>query len=288
MSRFSGKCDLADHIFSEKFRTKDGSDNPDDLMKSGVLYSDPMECFEIFKRNTGGVLHQHKRIKKVTVYNQDFIAEHCPQFEIIKNKVEVTDKRAKCGTRIDTAYTYKYWGKEYTAKELSKKGVYITVDIRFKTLLDLIPYLPYVVSECCYSDGLEQVYISDESYVEEEADDMIQFGHEYDTYHYRHELANFYKDCVLRYFNSEGRECVEEVVFDEETRLGKVSSPIDENFDLEWRWEDGEQRLHWTSPKVVDAEKGIIEISQEDLKAYLGNKMLVYYVKKTDRKLYLQ
>lgn len=286
MSRFSGKCDLADHIFSEKFRTKDGSDNPDDLMAARVLYSDPMECFEIFKKNTGGVLHQHKRIKEITIYNQDFIAEHCPQFEIITNKVEVVDRRAKCGTRIDTVYTYKYWGKEYTAKELSKKGVYITVDIEFKTLLDLIPYLPYVVSACGYSDGVEHVYISDNSYVEEKADDRIQFGYEYTTYYYRHELANFYKECVLRYFNPEGRECVEEVVFNEETGLGKVSSPIDENFDLEWRWEDGKKHPYWTSPKVVDAEKGIIEISQNDL-MYLGSKRLVYYVKKTERKLYL-
>ena len=56
MSRFSGKCDLFDHMCMEKHRTKDGSDKKEDLEKASVLYSDPVECFEIFKKKTGGVL----------------------------------------------------------------------------------------------------------------------------------------------------------------------------------------------------------------------------------------
>ena len=287
MSRFSGKCDLADHILMEKLRTIEGSDNPDELAKSYVLYSDPMECFKIFKKKTGGVIYQHKRVNKVYEWNQDFIAEHCPQFEIIKHKTETPDKRAKSGMRVETTYTYKYWDKEYTAKELSKKGVYITIKIHFNTLLDLIPYFPYTISVCCCDGSKETVYISDNSFVEEHADDAVQHGYEYDTYYYRHELAEFYRECVLKYYNPAGKENIEEVEFDE-NGIGKVSKHIDTEFDIKWYWYDGEVKSHWTSPEVVDAEKGIIKMSHEDLTNYLGNKMLVYYVEYKEPELWLK
>ena len=45
--------------------------------------------------------------------------------------------------------------------------MYITVEIKFATLLDLIPYYPYIIS-ICYSDkDKEIVYISTTSEVDE-------------------------------------------------------------------------------------------------------------------------
>ena len=199
MSRFSGKCDLYDHMCMEKHRTKDGSDKKEDLEKATVLYSDPIECFEIFKKKTGGVLHQHRRVKEVSEWNHDFIKAHCPMFEIITHIDKITDKRSKTGYREKTYYTYKYWDKEYTAKELSKKGVYITMDIHFETMLDLIPYFPYIISSCCCSKDEETIYISNQSYVDEQYDELIQNGVDPQGHKewYNRELANFYKEYIL-------------------------------------------------------------------------------------------
>ena len=55
MSKFSGKCDLYDHIMMEK--TYPDSKNPN------ILISNELECFEIFKKRTGGKLYQHLKIE---------------------------------------------------------------------------------------------------------------------------------------------------------------------------------------------------------------------------------
>ena len=288
MSRLSGKCDLYDHISGlGGWFNKEGKPVKFGDERVKCYYSDLYLDFIEFKKKTGGVLHQHKCIKEIDEYNQDFIKEHCPQFEIIRHEEKVPDTRKKSGYREKITYTYKYWGKEYTAKELKKKGgVYIVVDIHFKTLLDLIPYLPYIVVMSAYSDGKQTVFISNESYVEEEANDSLQFGHERNTYHYRHALSELYKKVVLAYFNPTGREFIEEVTFDE-NGIGKVSNPIDTNFDVEWGWPDNKIHNHWTSPEVIDEDAGTIKIHEFDLETF-GNKMLVYYVKKVPHEVNIE
>ena len=120
MSRWSGKCDLYDTIMMLHHRTKDGSDKKEDLDKASVLYSDELECFNEFKEKTGGVIHQHQKIK-VTLLNQELVEKKCKSFKIIKHTKEVEDKRFKETKRTDTYYTYEYWGKEYKdLKELNK------------------------------------------------------------------------------------------------------------------------------------------------------------------------
>ena len=287
MSNYSGKCDLADHVMgSGGWYDKDG--NPVNFGDKDVhvFYSDEYQDFLAFKKATGGVLHQHKKIK-VNEWNQDFVAEHCNNFEIIKHTEQITDKRLKDGTRNKVSYTYKYYGKEYTLKELNKHGVYITIDIRFDTLLDLIPYYPYIVTVCCCCDGKETVYISDESFAISERDDMFEYGYDSSLWeYYVKNLQNHYKDVVLRYFNPEGREHIEELTFDE-NRQAKVSKPIDPNFKVEW----DTNKAHWTSPKVVDYEKGIIEMSEQDYGGeyggYLGKIMKVKYVEAKQHELWL-
>lgn len=276
MSRFSGKCDLRNHISGYGgWFDRDG--NPVKFGQEGVscYYSDEMLDFLAFKKATNGVIHQHKKIK-LTQWNHEDVKKLCPQFDYVEHIRVVPDKRQKSGQREEKYLTYKYWEKEYTLKELNKKGIWITIDIKFNTLLDLIPYYPYIVTV----SGGGIVYISEQSFVDEERDNHLEHGWYSDFWqHYKKQLQDHYREIVLTYFNPAGRENVEEVTFDSEG-LGKVSKPIDENFYLEWRWSDGLKHNHWTSPKIIDAEKGIISISQEDLTRYIGNKALVYYVEK--------
>jgi len=287
MSRFSGKCDLFDHISGRGgWYDKDG--NPVKFGQEGVsvYYSDEMQDFIAFKKETGGVIHQHKKVK-VDEWNQDEVAKHCKFFKVIPHEEIIKDKRYNGGERKQTTYTYSYYGKEYTLKELNKHGVWVEIDIHFNTILDLIPYYPYIVACAAYNDGKAYIVISGESYVTEERDGHIEHGYFSDFWeHYAKELQDHYREIVLTYFNPEGRERVKEITFDK-NGLGYVGEPIDYNFDPDWRWEDGKRHDHWTSPKLVDAEKGCIKISDEDQRHYIGNKALVYYVTTKNAKLYL-
>lgn len=288
MSMYSGKCDLADHIMGYGgWYDRDGNPVKMGDQNVGAYYSDEYKDFLAFKKATGGVIHQHKKIK-VTPWNHEDVAKFCPEFEAIEHKKIVLDKRQKSGQREETYYTYKYWGTEYKSeKELNKRGVYIEIDIHFNTILDLIPYYPYIVSCSCGKDGKSYVVVSNQSFVDEEVDDHLEHGWYSDFWqHYKKELQDHYREVVLTYFNPTGREHVEEIEFDE-NGVGKVSKAIDENFELEWRWEDGKKHSHWTSPKIKDAEKGLIQMSKEDLNNYIGKKALVYYVEYKDYPLNL-
>lgn len=249
----------------------------------GAYYSDEYRDFLAFKKLTGGVIHQHKKIK-LTTWNQDEVKKLCPEFEAIPHCRIIPDKRQKSGKREETYYTYKYYGTEYkNEKELNKHGIWITVDIHFNNLLDLIPYYPYLVSMSCGGT----VYISQQSFVDEELEDHLDGGW-YSGFwqHYKKELQDHYREIVLRYFNPAGREHVEEVKFDDKG-IGHVSHSIDENFDLEWRWPNDRTQSHWTSPKIVNAEKGEILISEQDLNNYIGNTALVYYVEAKEHPVWL-
>ena len=151
MSIYSGKCDLCDHI-AGMGGWYDKNGNPVKMGDPNVeaYYSDEMQDFLAFKKETGGVLHQHKKMT-VTKWNHDEAKKWCPELEIIEHKKTVVDNRQKSGLRTETYYTYKYFNKEYTLKELNKKGVWITIDIHFNTLLDLIPYYPYLITYACGS-----------------------------------------------------------------------------------------------------------------------------------------
>ena len=277
MSRYSGKCDLFDFMSgSGGWFDASGNVVSIDDPNVHVLYSDEMKDFIAFKKRTHGVLHQHKKVK-VTEWNQEEIAKNCKYFEVIKHTKIVEDKRCKNSQREVVTYTYKYFDKEYTLKELNKHGVYITIDIHFDTLLDLIPYYPYIVSA---SSG-ENVYISNESYVLEERDEHLEYGHFSDWWEYYTKLLqNHYREIVLRYFDPSGYEHWDEVTFElkDDKYIGRVAYPIDYNFDVEWAWDDGKVHNHWTSPKVIDYDNGIIEMSKQDFESYLGPKMKVYYV----------
>lgn len=285
MSTLTGKCDLYDHISMMKHRTKDGSDKKEDLEKARVLYSDIMECFNIFKERTGGVIYQNKKIT-VSERNQNFIAKKVSFFKIIEHKEIKEDKRLKSGKKEIVTYTYEYWDKEYTLKQLNKRGVWIKVPIYFNSLLELLPYFGYLVSSSCSSNGKETIFISDTNFAEMTRDEYLDYGFESASNihkHYLEKLAELYKRVVLDYYNPIGRERIETVFFDENLR-GKVSRPIDENFRVSWLLsEEKSYWSYWASPKVIDAENGIIEISKEDYDEFIGKSCDVYYVESEDK-----
>lgn len=293
MSKFSGKCDLYCHIAGQG-GWYDRNGNPVKMGEgSGPYYSNEMNDFLAFKKATGGVIYQHMKIK-VDPWNQDLVEKKCPGFKVNKHTKTISDKRTKKGEKEITYYTYTYYGKEYdTLKDLNKKHVYITKEIKFNTLLDIIPYYPYIVSSCCSSDGKQTVFISSQSYVDEQEETALQYGRESSMVaYYRKELQDHYREVVLRWFNPTDREVIEKVHFDknEEGRyLGKVKYPIDENFDLNFGFMMNSitPKSHWTSPKIYDAKNGIVEISDRDAEYYLSCDEDIYYVKAKEPELYL-
>ena len=186
------------------------------------------------------------------------------------------DKRIKNGQREEKYLTYTYYGKEYTLKELNKKGIWITIDIPFDTLLDLIPYYPYIVSMACGGT----VYISQQSFVDEELEDHLEGGWYSDFWqYYKKELQDHYQEVVLEYYNPTGREAVELLEFkqsEDGKYLATTSWPIDKNFKISWQT----NKSHWTSPKIVD--KYTIEMHSDDFKHFLGNCCKVAYVKEEE------
>lgn len=73
MSRLSGVCDLYDYILSEKMYDHEG-----------YFTSDLLECFEIFRQKTEGVIYQHYQVKHIDKNNCEALAKICPELEVIK------------------------------------------------------------------------------------------------------------------------------------------------------------------------------------------------------------
>lgn len=274
MSQFSGKCDLFDHIVMEKLRTKEGSDKKEDTEKAKVLYGDIMECFRIFKAKTGGILHRHIHID-VDSWNQRFVATRCPEFSFREIKTKISDKRFKKGEKEEVTYLYTYFGKEYTEKELHKHGgVYIDDPIYFDTILELVPYFPYIVTMCSCDNEKETVYISKESYAEHEHEKMLQSGYDSKTIHYyRKDLADIYFKICKEYlcYNLEERTKIVSIKdllkYDDSNYCLKIDTGVDENHAIEYVWTDNKNHSHWTSPKLVD--RNTIVLSKQDVECYL-------------------
>ena len=129
MSRWVGKSDLFDTIMMQHFRCENGSDKKEDLDKARVYYSDELECFNEFKKKTGGVIYQHQQVI-ITEQNQILIEKKCSNFKVIEHIKEVEDKRYKDNKKKETTYTYEYYGKEYTSQTY---GYYAITDTHIAT-----------------------------------------------------------------------------------------------------------------------------------------------------------
>lgn len=298
MSRLSGKCDLYDSLSFCVMRNKDGK-----IMEKGfaepdsgnVLYSDIYECFEKFKEETGGVLHRHVKIDRISEYNQDNVAKMCPELEIIPHTAVVEDKRCKSGQKEITSYTYKYWGKEYKSlKELNKKGIYIDDPIYFDSILELLPYLPYLVGAMAFDgeSGKKIVWIGNESFAESEHRDMLRSGYSSNSIHYyRKQLAQLYFDVCKDYlcYKLDERTVISKIENLERNAEGnyllKLSNDIDSNHPIYYIWDDNTIHSHWTSPKIVG--KDVLELSKADVENFLkddihNSTIKIKYVKLPD------
>ena len=268
------------------FRTAEGSDKKEDLDKARVLYSDELECFNEFKEATNGTLYQHKKIE-VTIYNQDMVAKMNNNFKIIELPLEPNQRKKR--------YSYKYYDKEYkTLKDLNKYGVFITLEIHFDTILDLIPYYPYIITIMHSNEGKKTIFISDEPYTLEERDSMLKSGiaSSLGMYeHYTKELQEHYIEVVQRYYtpNPNALE-YEEVEFKNkdfaDEYVGKLKNKIDPRFPVKWYWEENGKEVakdHWSDPEVIDYENGIIKAHKYNIERY-SNKMTVkYYIYQTPK-----
>ena len=171
MSRFSGKCDLYDHVMMEKTY-------PDPNNKN-ILISDELECFEIFKKKTGGILYQSQKVK-LDEWNIDYWINYYDNPERLSKEAYTTikkDKRCKNGRREIITYTYTYLGTKYNSlKDLNDNGFYGTIEIKFNTLLDLLPYYPYIITMMCSDQEHETIYISNSSYVDMYLKDVVNYS----------------------------------------------------------------------------------------------------------------
>jgi len=281
MSMFSGKCDLFDHICGMAgWYDKDGRPVKFGDPGVGTYYGDEYRDFLEFKRKTGGIMYQHHEVK-VTEWNQDDVAEKIPeQFKVIKHETTVEDRRHKSGKRTNIFYTYEYWGREYkTLKELNKHGVFVTTEIHFDTILDLIQYYPYIVVGACCDKDHQTIYLSKESFVFEERDEHYKNGY-FSNYweYYTKRLQEHYFEICRDYlcYKLEERTKIVPIDFDKmECPNSKedgdyslwVEDEIDCNHQVEFIWDDGELHPHWTSPKQVGSRE--IQISWEDINQYL-------------------
>ena len=145
MSYITGKCDLYDHVYMI------GSKGTTNSMSK-------KEMFEVFKRRTNGTIHQCIRVP-VTKFNIDFLIKH-------NTYLNRTDHN-----------TYILFNKEYkTLKQLNKAGVYYTRDIHFDTMLDLVPYLPYIIAMMTSDENGEYIVISEKSYIDSYYLECLEYG----------------------------------------------------------------------------------------------------------------
>ena len=286
MSFCSGKCDLLDHI-SGLGGWYDKNGNPVKFGQEGVgcYYSDIMQDFEEFKKRTKGIIHQHVKVK-VDEWNQDYVKSHCSGFDFTKHVKYVDDKRYKDGRREIYYYIYTYYGKEYTLKQLNQHGVYITKDIHFKTILDLLPYFPYVVACVTCSHEQENIYLANRSEVEDNFRQHHWDSNEHMCDYYRHELSELAKNIVLIYMSDYKERTIEQdfkVEKEDDKYIVHLEKPVDYNFEIELIT-NGESI--WSSPKQIDDYT--LDVSNTYFDIENRDNIKIKYVYKGENKVWLK
>lgn len=189
MSRFSGKSDLADTVMMQVMYKK----YPD--MENSPLVSDLMASFNKFKEETGGKLYQNFKLK-LTEHNVDKEIERSD----FLTRTELPPKEGV--NQRKKKYLYNYFGKEFkTLDALNKYGYYAKREIKFDTLLDLIPYFPHIVTVMTHTNGKKYVEITRESFVDIEYLNFREYGSESSLHdYYKKELQDFYNEVYIKYY----------------------------------------------------------------------------------------
>ena len=143
MSRYSGRCDLYDHVFMI------GCRGTDDSMSE-------IEKFNIFKQRTGGILHQSRTLV-LEKWNVDYEIEYINNPAILRKE------------NIKNRWYYFYYGKKFASlKALNKYGYCTDFKIHFDSIIDLVPYYPFIISVMACDDKGEYVCITNYSEVDYE------------------------------------------------------------------------------------------------------------------------
>lgn len=277
-----GKYDLYDHICMEKTYLQDPN-NP-----NSPLVSDIMECFDVFKERTGGVLYQHYKVE-VNDFNKFQIEKKCPFLNIMKHTSIKEDKRYKDSKKEIITYSYKYYDKEYNSlKELNKKGVYITREIKFDNIFELIPYFPYIIASMSYHDGKEVIFISKKSYIDKRYKEDIKYGNDGDywNHYYRKTLADITKNIILKYFSDYKERTITEelkVIKENDKYVVHTSKDIDYNFEAKVD-EDNKDKLvcYSLTSKYIDSHT--LDVSSTYFDIDKRDKIIVKYVYKGNKR----
>lgn len=286
MSKLTGEYDLYDHVMSEKTYTR-----------KNYEVADLLECFEIFKEKTDGVIYKPMLIKNIDEFNQELVAKYKDEmlFKIIKHEEDRPNKAYKSGFKHVIWYTYKVCGKEFTAKQLNKAGgLFVYIPVNFDTLLDLAPYLSYGIAMSSSSNGKEKIYITERSLIDKEDLVAINCGYERKmTDIYRKAEAELYLDICEKYFlyKAGERKRLEPVQFvDKENGIAEAAYEIDYMHPIKYKFKDGEKHSYWTEPQLIEGDK--YKISKEDIDVYLQElfnkqEVLIEYYTKYDGPRYL-
>lgn len=178
MSKFSGKCDLYDHVFM--IGCKGTADEMSELEK-----------FEIFKQRTSGLLHQSRKLY-LEKWNVDYEIEY-------RNNPAILRKE-----KVNGRTKYFYYGKAYSSlKALNKVGYYTDFLIYFDTILDLVPYYPYIIAICASDQEGEYIEITKHSHVEDELMEpwrKIKYGKDSIHSYYKEQLNKELIRIVKEYY----------------------------------------------------------------------------------------
>lgn len=162
MSMLTGKCDLYDHVYMIGTR----GTNDEMSMK---------EKFNIFHKRTGGKLYQSIKIE-LNKRNIEFYLEKD------KNKLKKTEEG------------YEYMGDTYkNLSQINKRGFYTDRVIEFDDMLELLPYLGYIIASAVSDSEKEIIYISKNEYNVERELEAMKLGYERSFPKYHKEA---YKDLV--------------------------------------------------------------------------------------------
>lgn len=168
MSMFSGKCDLYDYMSMMKSYQHDG-----------VIHSDELECFNIFKKKTGGKIYQTQHIP-LTKYNMEMIRDMIASGTLITNIQEITITTGKTPYHIKYTVNKQVIEKDYTANQIDglnhKIYCFYNREIPFESIFDLVPYYPYLVAQANMSPDSIHIVISSESYIKESYESALKYG----------------------------------------------------------------------------------------------------------------
>ena len=194
MSKFSGKCDLYDHIYT--IGTKGTNDNMTMLEK-----------FNIFKERTKGVIYQSKKmiLTSVNIDNEIKNVNNpniLSKFEWFENK---KDSRCKGGFKTVNKCKYFYYNKEYESLDaINKIGYYARREIKFNKPDELIKYYPYTIGILSSDPDSEYVEISSKSYPTEHYwDSRLRSGVIMNEAYYTNELLEEYRKYYSGGYNNE-------------------------------------------------------------------------------------